>query len=180
MKRTQLIFLSLLSASVFSQKYYTKSGQTEFKASVKTFEPIEAVNENTSALLDTENGAIASLLFVKAFTFRVALMQEHFNENYMDSNKFPKATFKGIVEGFNFSEIAENTSYRVKGMLTIKGIEKEIAALATFSKREHQLIMSSSFGVQAEDFGIEIPKIVRNKISKTIKISLVYEFVEKK
>tara|TARA_B100000780_G_C21107475_1_gene447316 strand:- start:341 stop:883 length:543 start_codon:yes stop_codon:yes gene_type:complete len=180
MKKILLIAFLFLSISVFSQKYYTKTGRTQFKASVEAFEPIEAINNSTSALLNVTSGEIASLLFVKAFNFRVALMEEHFNENYMDSNKFPKATFKGKIANFNLLEISDSKKHLLKGVLTVRGVEKEIETFALFSKKENKLVMLASFKVEPKDFNIKIPKIVKNKIAGTINISLEYEFIEKK
>ncbi|MFY0631802.1 MAG: YceI family protein [Flavobacteriaceae bacterium] len=180
MKKSAFLILLFLSCSVVAQKYYTKTGLTEFKASVEAFEPVEAKNNSTSAVLNIENGDIASLLFVKAFNFRVALMQEHFNENYMDSNKFPKATFRGKVEGFNFAEISDSKKYTLKGTLTVRGVKKDIETIGTFTKQGDKLKLQATFGVKPIDFGIKIPKIVRNKIAGTINITLDYEFVQKK
>ena len=104
MKKLKLLILFLfLSASVFAQKYYTKTGTTEFRASVKAFEPVAARNNSTSAVLDSKTGNIAALLFINAFHFKVGLMQEHFNENYMDSNRHPKAVFRGKIEPVSIS-----------------------------------------------------------------------------
>ena len=108
-------------------------------------------------------------------------MQEHFNENYMDYSTFPKATFKGSISNFNFSNISSTEKkHLLKGILTVRGVEKEIETLATFSKKENKLLMEASFGVKPEDFNIKIPKIVSSKIAGTINIFLAYEFIEKK
>ena len=181
MKKIALILFLLISFSTFAQKYFTKTGNTQFKASVEAFEPVEATNKSTTAIININSGEIASLLFVKAFNFRVALMQEHFNENYMDSSTFPKATFKGSISNFNFSNISSTEKkLLLKGILTVRGVEKEIETLATFSKKEDKLLMVTSFGVKPEDFNIKIPKIVSSKIAGTINISLAYEFIKKK
>jgi len=180
MKKLTTLLLLFLSITVFSQKLYTKTGLTEFKASVEAFEPVEAKNNSTSAVLKAESGDIAALLFIKAFSFRVALMQEHFNENYMDSNKFPKATFKGKVEGFNLSEISTTKEYTIKGSLTVRGVKKDIETIATFTKSGDKLRMQAAFSVKPQDFDIKIPGIVREKIAKSINVNLDYEFVEKK
>jgi len=181
MKKIALILFLLISFSTFAQKYFTKTGNTQFKASVEAFEPVEATNKSTTAIININSGEIASLLFVKAFNFRVALMQEHFNENYMDSSTFPKATFKGSISNFNFSNISSTEKkHLLKGILTVRGVEKEIETLATFSKKENKLLMEASFGVKPEDFNIKIPKIVSSKIAGTINIFLEYEFIEKK
>ena len=181
MKKIALILFLLISFSTFAQKYFTKTGNTQCKASVEAFEPVEATNNSTTAIININSGEIASLLFVKAFNFRVALMQEHFNENYMDSSTFPKATFKGSISDFNFSNISSTEKkLLLKGILTVRGVEKEIETLATFSKKEDKLLMVTSFGVKPEDFNIKIPKIVSRKIAGTINISLAYEFIKKK
>ena len=175
-----LLFFLFLSASVLAQKYYTKTGTTEFRASVEAFEPVAAKNRSTSAILDIKTGNIAALLFVNAFHFKVALMQEHFNENYMDANKFPKATFRGKIERFNFSEIIDNKEYPIKGTLTVRGVKKEINTIGKFTKQGDKLKLAATFPVKPEDFDIKIPKIVSKKIAGTIHITLDYEFIEKK
>ena len=180
MKKLAIIFLLFISISAFSQKLYTKTGLTEFKASVKAFEPVEAKNNSTSAVLNVETGDIAALLFVKAFSFRVALMQEHFNENYMDSNTYPKATFKGKVADFNLEEIGSTKEYIIKGILTVRGVKKDIETTGTFTKSGDKLRLQASFSVKPQDFKIKIPGIVREKIAKTINVNLDYELIEKK
>ncbi len=172
--------LFLLSFCVVAQKFFTKTGITEFKASVVAFEPVEAKNKSTSAILNTENGQIAALLFIKAFQFRVALMQEHFNENYMDSNTFPKATFKGEIEGFSLDLLSKKKGFPLKGMLSIRGKSKVIDTQISIKKKGENLLLESSFSVSPKDFDIEIPTIVKKKISESINIILSYEMVQKK
>ena len=180
MKKLTFLSFFFLSLSICAQKYYTKTGSTEFKASVQAFEPVEAKNNSTSAVLNSETGDIAALLFVKAFRFRVALMQEHFNENYMESNKFPKANFRGKIAGFNASEISTSKEYTIKGSLTVRGVKKEIETVAKFTKQGGKLRLQASFSVTPEDFKIKIPKIVSKKIAGTINVTLDYELIEKK
>ena len=181
MKRIGFILLLFTSGYISAQKYFTKTGFTEFKASVEAFEAVEAKNESTTAILNTENGAIATLLFVKAFHFKVALMQEHFNENYMDSDKFPKATFKGKIIGFDVEKLSEvDQEYTLKGTLNIRGKTKTTEMIAKLKKEEGKIILSSEFKVSPKYFDIDIPKIVRKKIAEVIDIKLHYELVEKK
>jgi len=181
MKKLAFVLIMLMSLSALSQdKYFTKTGTTEFKASVDTFEPVEAVNKSTTAILNTENGNIAALLFVKAFHFEIALMEEHFNENYMDSDKFPKATFKGKIQGFDSEKLTENPSeFTIKGILNVRGIDKEIEAIAKLSKVDEKILLEANFSVLPQDFKIGIPKIVRKKIAKKIHLNLNYELIQK-
>lgn len=179
MKKILFILLLTLSFSSFSQKYFTRTGNTNFKASVAVFEPIEATNNSTSVLLNTETGALVAQLFMTAFQFRVALMQEHFNENYMDSYKYPKATFKGELSNFNLITVNKKDEHTLTGILTVKGITKEIKTKAILKKENNQLFVKAKFIVSAKDFKIDIPAIVKKKIAQNIEVSINYILNEK-
>ena len=169
-----------MTQAALSQTYFTRTGFTEFKASVEAFEPVEAKNNSTTAILKTQSGDIAAQLFINAFKFRVALMQEHFNENYMDSDKFPKAVFRGKLNNFNFSELSGEQEYDLVGSLTIRGIKKDISTKAKVKKEGDQLVLTAAFSVEPKDFDIEVPSIVRKKIAEKINITIDYALVEKK
>ena len=173
-----LLTLLLISQSIFAQKYFTRTGSTEFKASVQAFEPVEATNNSTSVIL-TNDGQIAAQLFVSAFQFRLALMQEHFNENYMDSAEFPKATFKGKLEDITISELENSKEVLIKGVLTIRGVEKKIETKGILSKIGDKIKLVSKLVVLPSDFNIEIPSLIRRKIAREITINLSYDFTEK-
>ena len=105
MKKILTILLVFFTTISFSQeKRITKNGLINFEASVPSFEPVEAKHNNVSAILNIATGDIASLALVKGFRFKIALMEEHFNENYTESTKYPKATFKGKIENFDVSK----------------------------------------------------------------------------
>jgi polyisoprenoid-binding protein YceI len=107
-------------------------------------------------------------------------MQEHFNENYMDSSKCPKANFVGNIQKFSLSELTEyEKNHKIIGVLTIRGIEKNITINSRLKKTDNGLSLKASFSVLTSDFDIQVPKVVRNKISKEIKIKVDYELIEK-
>jgi polyisoprenoid-binding protein YceI len=181
MKKSVLLIAFAISSQIFAQKYFTKTGKTEFVASVDTFEPVEAINNSSTAILNISNGDVAALLFINAFHFDIALMEEHFNENYMESNSFPKAKLTGNLKGFHMDKLNENyQEFQLQAKLTIKGITQEIDTPVKLKLENDKILVESELTVQAEDFGIKIPKIVREKIAKDIHISLAYELVEKK
>lgn len=177
--RIFILFL-IISQTICAQKYYTRTGLTEFKASINAFEPVEAINNSSSIILKINTGDIAALIPINAFKFKVTLMQEHFNENYMDSYKFPKATFKGKIKNFDKENFASKEKHLVQGVLTIRGISKNINTWAKISKKNDYIIIESNFSVKPENFGIKIPSVVRKKIADKINISLNYELKEKK
>jgi len=174
MKKTFLITVLLGSMAVFSQdKIMTKNGSITFEASVPSFEEVKAKNSTSSCVLNTKNGEIASLALIKGFKFKIALMEEHFNENYIESTKFPKATFKGKIENFDYSKvttIAQN--YTIKGTIELHGKTKELSIIGKIKKTNDGLEIKSNFSLNSDDFNIEIPNVVSKKVSKKILISL--------
>ena len=119
------LFFTLISFFAFSQeKYLTKTGMLVFEASVPSFEEIKATNTNVTAIFNASNGEFATLALVKGFRFKNALMEEHFNESYAESDSFPKAIFKGVVEGFKENNALNN--YLINGTLDFHGVTEKI------------------------------------------------------
>lgn len=179
MKKILYLLFFLLAQIVSAQKYYTKTGHTAFKASVAAFEPVEAENNSTTVVMNASNGQLAALLFVKAFRFKIALMEEHFNENYMDSDQYPKATFKGQIQDFDWSKLKKNKQFSLEGVLTVRGKEKRVKTPVTIKEEGGKVHFNGSFTVKPEDFDIKIPGIVKEKIAKEMTIDLDYELVKK-
>jgi len=169
----------LLTATVFAQnKMNTRRGKIVFEASVPTFEEIRAINENVSCVLIPKTGEFNCLALIKNFHFRLSLMEEHFNKNYLESDDYPKATFKGIIEGFNINIIGtSHKEFILKGKLEIHGKSKEINTKVLLRKIDDRLEIISEFVINTDDFDIEIPTIVSSKISK--EVTILSEFVVK-
>jgi len=149
-----------------------------FEASEATFEPVKAKNNSVTAIINIQTGEMASLALVKEFIFRNALMQEHFNENYAESDSYPKATFKGKVANFNFEEIIESErEYQVSGVLNFHGVDKEISSNMYISKEGTAIVLRGAFSSMPQDFNIKIPKIVRRKIAKEVKVQFVFKLL---
>ena len=108
MKNIYLLFLCISFTGISQEKYLTKSGVLNFEASVEAFEEIKASNSNVTAIFNAANGQIAALALVKGFRFKNALMEEHFNENYAESDLYPKAIFKGELVGFSLDPLQVN------------------------------------------------------------------------
>ena len=179
MKQLLLLFTLILSHQVlFSQQFYTDKGVTKFDGSKAAFEPIKASNNNTVSIIDSSNGQIAAVIRISEFDFRLGLMQEHFNENYLESNVYPKSTFEGQIKNFSLNELNQDfKEHEIKGVLTIKGINNDIVTKAKIRKIDEKIELSSSFSVMLSDYKVKIPKIVFKKIDEEVKINLnfVYE-----
>lgn len=173
--KTKLIatfFLLLPIFTLLGQKYSTKTATVKFEASVPSFEEVVGTNKSTSAVLESDNGNLAVLALVKGFRFKIALMEEHFNENYAESDKYPKATFSGKITGFNVSDLtSEPKKYSITGDLTFHGKTKKVTSTALISKTGNVITISGNFTVKPEEFGIDIPGTVSKKVAKTIEVS---------
>lgn len=174
MKKLLLFSLLLFTIATFSQdKIITKNGKVTFEASLPAFEEVKAKNDGVTCVINTKTGEIASLILVKGFRFKVALMEEHFNENYIESDKYPKSTFKGKIENFDISKLTDATKdYTLKGKLELHGKTKEISITAKIKKTSSGVSLLSDFIVNTDDFGIEIPSVVSKKVSKKVTIKL--------
>lgn len=150
-------------------KFLTKKGTTTF-FSKSPMENIEAKNSQVLSIVDAFNGQMAISILMKSFMFEKALMQEHFNENYVESDKYPKATFKGQILNFNTATSSE-TKLKVKGKLTIHGKTKEVTIEALTIKTAEAIKMNGDFFVDLADFDIEIPSVVKDNLAKKIKVS---------
>jgi polyisoprenoid-binding protein YceI len=169
-----LIIAAITNAS--AQKLITKTGNIKFQASMPSYEEVAAENKSVSAVLDQSTGDFASLVLIKGFRFKVALMEEHFNENYMESEKFSKATLKGKIEDFDISKITSTPkNFTLKGDLTIHGKTKPLTVIIKISKAANGVNAIGAFEVKPEDFDIEIPSLVRKKVADKIKIN--YNFL---
>ncbi|KRD58738.1 hypothetical protein ASE40_20725 [Flavobacterium sp. Root935] len=175
MKKAILITMLYVYAIGLSQeKMISKTGKITFEASVPSFEEVKATNTNVTFVLNPATGEIASLALMKGFRFKVALMEEHFNENYIESDKYPKATFKGKIENFDSNSLTSGPKdFTIKGTLQLHGKSREISTTARLSMSGSGISIVSNFTVNASDFNIEIPSLVKNKLSNKINILIV-------
>jgi len=165
----------LLTAFIIDaqEKRTSTKGVIVFEASVPFFEPVKAKNDGVNLILNTKKGIITFVVYIDRFSFERSLMQEHFNANYMESKKYPKATFKGLIEKFDLKNIAPDaTEYYIKGKITMHGKSKNIRVLAKIKKVAAGIELISNFTLNSDDYNIEIPYIVRSKISKNVNVKV--------
>ena len=174
MQKLLLPFLLLAVTVAFGQsKYMTKSGSMSFEASQPSFEPIEATHSAVSALLNADTGELAVLALVRGFRFPLALMEEHFNENYIESHQYPKTSFKGSILNFDSNALSNQPrTVQLTGELSMHGVTKPISVSATITQSDEQITLTSSFSVKTSDFGIEIPSLVRKQIDENVQVEV--------
>ena len=152
-------------------KYLTKTGRISF-FSASPLEDIEALNQSVAALLDLASGQLAFTVPIRGFQFKRTLMQEHFNENYLESEKYPKATFSGHFSGAEAATLASAGPHpvQVEGDLSIHGVTHRVAVAGTLELKNGQLLAQAQFDVAPADYQIEIPALVRNHIAKVVNV----------
>lgn len=183
MKKTliTLLFAASVTSGMTQTKYITKSGHINFFSSAP-IEDIAADNNAVGSIIDPETGELVFSLRMTGFEFEKKLMQQHFNENYVESDKFPKSTFKGFITNNDNLDYSKPGTYtvNVKGDLTIHGVTQTIQTPGTIEVTGDGLKASAKFIVKPADFDIKIPRIMRNKIAEEIEVTvnMNYELME--
>ncbi|WP_366183918.1 YceI family protein [Flavobacterium ovatum] len=181
MKKSILYFFLFFTITTYSQKILTvKNAIVLFEASVPFFEPVAAKNEVVQVALNTKKGYISFEIPMKKFQFERSLMEEHFNDNYLETKRYPTATFKGLIEKFDLQVIFKTAKFfLIKGEITIHGKSKNITVAANLKKTKEGITLLSDFQLYTDDYDIEIPFLISNKISKTVNVTVNAFFLTK-
>jgi polyisoprenoid-binding protein YceI len=175
-KKNLIVLLALLmsaSATFAQDKFFTKTGKIEF-FSKSSMEDIAAKNKTVTAVIDSKSGAIQFAVQMKGFEFEKKLMQEHFNENYVESSKFPKGEFKGTITNNGDINYTKDGTYtaKVKGKLTMHGVTKDVETSGTVKVAGGKVDVNSEFNILLSDYNISIPAVVKEKVSNSIKVTV--------
>ena len=172
-----LVAAALLSVAFSSnaQTYLTRSAQVTF-FSTTSAEDIKATNNEVVSVIDGKSGAYNFTVLIKSFIFPKAAMQQHFNgEGYMNSDKFPKAEFKGSIDDIKKSKnLKKDGTYKVmvSGDLTMHGITKKVTAPGTITITGGKVTATSVFKINRKDYGVEIPDMAKGKIAEDLEITI--------
>lgn len=164
-------FLILFGNMAQAQKYFTKTGTITF-FSEAPLENIQAINKKVNCVLNSKTGAMEFAVLMKAFEFKKALMQEHFNENYVESDKYPKSVFKGKIENLSAINFSKDFTYDVviSGDLTIHGETRNVKTKGAFTMSGGKIKGNATFTILLSDYKIAIPSAVKEKVSNEVKI----------
>ncbi len=175
MKKTVILITTIFAFAITTnaQQFITKNGKISFYSD-GPLEKIEAHNSQVNSALNTETGAIVFKVLMKSFIFEKALMQEHFNENYVESDKFPNPTLKGKVTNAKDIDFSKDGKYEgeIEGELIIHGISKKVKEKGTFTVSKKAIHGESKFMVKLADYDISIPGAVTGKIAEEIEITV--------
>jgi hypothetical protein len=173
MKRLIFIFLCVISINAHAQKYFTKNGTVSFYSKA-TVEDIQATNSEALSVINVPTGDMQFSLLNTGFHFPKATMEEHFNEDYMESDKYPKSTFKGKITNLSQINFIKDGTYNttVSGDLTIHGVTNKVTATGTITIKGGVVSATSKFKIKLADYKITIPSVVKNNIAEVIEITV--------
>jgi len=168
-----LIVLLGLTQMISAQKLISKTGHIRIYSHTP-MEDVDAENSQVASILDPSTGTLQFSLLVKSFSFKRTLMEEHFNENYLESDKLPKSMFTGKINNLASIDLKKDGSYpaEVNGDLTIHGVTKPVSASGTIEVKQGKITAQSKFNVDPKDYNIIIPDLVKEKIAKEIEVTV--------
>lgn len=173
-----VLFFGLAEIAHGQGKFVEKDGEASFFSSAP-LEDIEALNKKVQSVIDMSTKEIVIVIPIKEFIFDKSLMQEHFNENYLESDKYPKATFKGSFTSAKEIDLNQEGLYPVvvSGNLTIHGVTQELTTNGTIKVEKETLFANTKFDIRIEDYKIKIPKMVFKNIAEVVEVesSLTYD-----
>ncbi len=172
-------FLAATIATVAAQDYLTKNGQISFHSNTP-IEDIDAVNNEVVSTLNTTTGQFNFAVAILGFKFDAVDMQKHFNgETYMDSKKYPKASFSGKITDLSKVDFKKDGTYtvNVSGKLTIKDVTKPVTATGTIVVKGGKVTAKSEFKIKRAEYNVKGEAIHEKKIGQviTIKVDCTYD-----
>ena len=176
------VLISVIAFCVFNfslkaQKYITKEGTIEIFSKTPIF-TIEGIDKKVASILNFENGEVVATTLVRSFKFHEALVEDHFNENYMESEKFPKASFKGNITNFKDVNLKKNGDYKItiKGDLTIHGVTKPIDATGTITIKDGKVLAKTQFNVSLAGYKIHVEESYKDAIKDEIRLNINFDY----
>jgi polyisoprenoid-binding protein YceI len=169
------LLIVLLPALLPAQRYFSRSGVVTFDASSpRSPEHVTAVNRNATLVVDAGTGKVEAAVLIKGFLFERALMQEHFNETYMESGKYPKANFKGKLDNPGVVRFDQDGTYAatITGQLALHGVTRGFSGPITITVKNGQVTASTSFTVTLADYGLSVPSVVADKLAEKAQVKL--------
>lgn len=179
--RIKILVLAILFSGLYSaataQKYITKTGKIEIFSETPVF-VIDGVNKKVASILNVENGEVVASTLVRSFRFEEALVEEHFNENYLEPNKFPKSIFKGKIKDFHKINFKKDGTYDIiiVGKLTIHGQTNEVSAPGKLIIKDNNILATATFEVSLEDYKVEIERAYKKAIKDEVLLKVHFDY----
>lgn len=173
MFRILFVVFAVISFNGLAQNRFTSEKSFVSFFSKGVIEDIKATNITTTSIFDASTGDIAYLLNSRDFQFEKKLMQVHFNEKYMETEKFPKSSFEGKVIGFN-PDLMEEQAVKAVGKLTIHGVTNDVEVPGAIQVVDNGISMRSTFVVRLQDYNIKVPQIIWQNIAQEVEVTIEF------
>lgn len=172
-----MLFIGLMSNVTAQEKYIDRRGKASFFSSAP-LEDIKAENDQAVSVIDTGTGEIVASMLMRSFDFRKALMEEHFNETYIESHKYPKAIFKGRITNMDEIDFSKDGKYTldVTGEITLHGVTKPLSVKAEAVVSKGVIQAKSVFPLAVKDFDIKVPRLVINNIAEVVEVTIAFNY----
>ncbi len=173
----RIVLLTLIAlnciVNVSAQQYITKTGHAYFMSHTDAID-IDGNNHQVAAIANIETGEVVFIVLIKAFEFTLATADKHFNETYMESDEFPKATFKGKIPKMNTIDLSKDGEYPVtaEGMLTIHGQTQPVSKEGKLIVKNGTIGLESDFQVSISDYNIKVPRSVEHRVAKIVDVHI--------
>ncbi len=159
-------------------KYIDRAGKASFFSSAP-LEDIAAENNQAVSILDVESGEVVASMLMRSFDFRKELMEEHFNENYVESDKYPKATFRGKVRNMAEFDVARDGTYTldIAGEITLHGVTRPLELEAVAKVANGTIATKAVFPLRVADFKIDVPRLVIRNIAEVVEVTVSFNYL---
>jgi polyisoprenoid-binding protein YceI len=173
-----IMMLFITEATKAQNLLFTKTGHIYFMSHTDAID-VDGNNNQVTSFLNTSTGEIVFQLLIKSFKFTLATAEEHFNETYMESDKYPKASFKGVATNLENIDITTNGTYNtiVKGDMNIHGVSRSMEQAGTITVKDGKIFATSTFKISIDDYGIKVPKIVEDRVAKVVDVKVNLEYI---
>lgn len=174
-----LLISGLLIPGIKAQKYITKTGQIDICSETSLF-VIEAKNQQVASILNAENGDVVASTLVRSFKFHEALVEEHFNESYMESHEFPKGIFKGKITNFADVDLSKDGTYdiTIEGNLTLHGETNAVKTSGKMIVKDGKVSASTVFEVSLAAYQIKVEEKYKDRIKDEIKLTIHFDYAK--
>ncbi len=169
-----ILFLPIMLVRAQSDKVIARQGQVSF-FSYTSVEHIKAQNNQVLSVVDLSSNEIAVRMLMNAFVFEKALMRDHFNESYIESDIYPEGIFEGKILDFD-SAVSDSQTRLIKGVFSMHGVQQELEIKTKIEQQNDTFILSGTFQVLVQDYNINIPPLLAGNIAKTITVDFRFEY----
>lgn len=173
MKKLIFVITLLTSFAISAQRYKSSESHIRFYSDAPV-EDIEAINTKSSSIVDVESKAVVFVIPINGFEFEKSLMEEHFNENYLETEKYPKAIFKGKITDWS-GEKGKSTA-KAEGELDLHGVKQQVSMEGEIDFNDDKMTINSVFMIKLEDYKIKIPKAVFYNIAEEVEVTVKFEY----